>query len=601
MNADQVDLTQLTNDSAGLPTSMEVGWNWDKLNWSGGNTGDACALFDTDVSGDAGFGDVDFALCVTIQDPDGNGPLPVALLSYRLYSCGDDRSDRCTQPVDEILNPSSTCSVAVSADDPFGPLAPNGPGEAYPFDVKASCHVVMADFGDPATLVNTCSYHSQEPNSDPEDCVLIPRDGFLQIVKVATPDDSSAEFDFTIDSRPTPDFTAHGSETSLLLPIAAGTHSIAEALPDNWQLDSVSCEKQSGTATGTKSGNSVTGVATESDKTTTCTFNNSLQAGTLLVKKHVVNDNGGLLDASDFSLHVKQDDTDVDTSPQDGSETGTTYTLIVGDYVVSEDTPPSGYTETGFSGDCDSTGTVTVAAGEEATCTITNDDIAPKLHLRKVVTKDNGGTALATAWTLNADGTGSNDLSGSTPVDSGATLQSDTWTLSESGGPSGYSPSDWSCVGGSQGTGTDKDKITVGIGGEATCTITNDDIAPKLHLRKVVTKDNGGTALATAWTLNADGTGTNDLSGSTPVDSGATLQSDTWTCLSPAAPPATAPPTGPASAAARAPAPTRTRSRSASVARPPARSPTTTSHPSCTCERKSPRTTAAQPSPQPGR
>ena len=256
------------------------------------------------------------------------------MLSYRLYSCGDDRSDRCTQPVDEILDPSSTCSVAVSADDPFGPLAPNGPGEAYPFDVKANCDVVMTDFDDPATLVNTCSYHSQEPeNSDPEDCVLIPRDGFLQIVKVATPDDSSAEFDFTIDSRPTPDFTAHGSETSLLIPIAAGTHSIAESLPANWQLDSVSCKKQSGTATGTGSGNWVTGVATESDKTTTCTFNNSLQAGTLVVKKQVVNDNGGLLGASDFSLHVKKDDTDVDTSPQDGSETGTTYNLIVGDYI----------------------------------------------------------------------------------------------------------------------------------------------------------------------------------------------------------------------------------------------------------------------------
>ena len=203
-------------------------------------------------------------------------------------------------------------------------------------------------------------------------------------------------------------------------------------------------------------------------------------------------------------------------------------------WTLSESGGPSGYTASDWScvGGSQGTGTdkdkITVGIGGEATCTITNDDIAPKLHLRKVVTKDNGGTALATAWTLNADGTGTNDLSGSTPVDSGPTLQSDTWTLSESG-PSGYSASDWSCVGGSQGTGTDKNKITVGIGGEATCTITNDDIAPKLHLRKVVTKDNGGTALATAWTLNADGTGTNDLSGSTPVDSGATLQSDTWT------------------------------------------------------------------------
>ena len=49
--------------------------------------------------------------------------------------------------------------------------------------------------------------------------------------------------------------------------------------------------------------------------------------------------------------------------------------------------------------------------------------------------------------------------------------------------------------------------ITVGLGGEATCTITNDDIAPKLHLRKVVVNDNGGTATVADFTLTADGTG----------------------------------------------------------------------------------------------
>ena len=83
------------------------------------------------------------------------------------------------------------------------------------------------------------------------------------------------------------------------------------------------------------------------------------------------------------------------------------------------------------------------ASAARPTCTITNNDIAPKLHLRKLVTNNNGGSAPASAWTLTANGTGTNDLSGTTPVNSGPTLQSDTWALSESGGPSGYAASDW--------------------------------------------------------------------------------------------------------------------------------------------------------------
>ena len=139
--------------------------------------------------------------------------------------------------------------------------------------------------------------------------------------------------------------------------------------------------------------------------------------------------------------------------------------------------------------------TIQVGIGGSATCTITNNDIPPQLHLRKEVTNDNGGTALATAWTLTANGTGSNDLSGSTPVDSGTGLLADTWTLSESG-PAGYAKSDWVCEGGTYAKVAGVETIQVGIGGSATCTITNNDVPPQLHLRKVVTNDNGGTALA---------------------------------------------------------------------------------------------------------
>ena len=114
-------------------------------------------------------------------------------------------------------------------------------------------------------------------------------------------------------------------------------------------------------------------------------------------------------------------------------------------------------------------------------------------------------------------------MSGTTPVDSGPGLIADTWALSESG-PAGYEASAWVCNGGTQSGAN----ITVGIGGEATCTITNDDIPPKLHLRKVVVNDDGGTKTVADFTLKADGTGSNDMSGTSPVDSGAGLQADTW-------------------------------------------------------------------------
>ena len=76
----------------------------------------------------------------------------------------------------------------------------------------------------------------------------------------------------------------------------------------------------------------------------------------------------------------------------------------------------------------------------------------------------------------------------------------------ELGGPAGYSSTNvWSCTG--DGTFASPDKITVPAGGSATCTIVNDDIAPQLKLVKVVTNDDGGTAVANDWDLTASGSG----------------------------------------------------------------------------------------------
>src|SRR5439155_12351572 len=117
--------------------------------------------------------------------------------------------------------------------------------------------------------------------------------------------------------------------------------------------------------------------------------------------------------------------------------------------LTASETSMSGYAASVWGGDCAANGTITLLPGDNTTCTITNDDIAPKLHLRKIVVNDNGGTATVANFTLTADGTGTNDLSGTSPVDSGAGLQADTWALSETS-PAGYTARAWVCGGGTQ-------------------------------------------------------------------------------------------------------------------------------------------------------
>ncbi|OGG61173.1 hypothetical protein A3C87_03420 [Candidatus Kaiserbacteria bacterium RIFCSPHIGHO2_02_FULL_49_34] len=84
----------------------------------------------------------------------------------------------------------------------------------------------------------------------------------------------------------------------------------------------------------------------------------------LVVNKVVVNDNGGTKVIADFPLFLNG------ASVTSGVATTTT----AGTHTVTE-TSDSGYATT-FGGDCASDGTITLAAGDVKTCTVTNNDIA---------------------------------------------------------------------------------------------------------------------------------------------------------------------------------------------------------------------------------
>ena len=189
-----------------------------------------------------------------------------------------------------------------------------------------------------------------------------------------------------------------------------------------------------------------------------------------------------------------------------GSAPVTQAAVQVGTYTLSE-SGPAGYAASSWtcSGAASSTiGSVTLAEGQNATCTVTNTAIGPQLTLVKVVANGtSGGTAVPGDWTLT--GTGPTTVSGATgtaPV-TAANVPIGSYALSESG-PSGYSASAWACVGGTPGAGS----IALALGQQATCTITNTAIAPRLTLIKTVTNDNGGTAVPRDWTLTATGPGT---------------------------------------------------------------------------------------------
>ncbi len=152
----------------------------------------------------------------------------------------------------------------------------------------------------------------------------------------------------------------------------------------------------------------------------------------------------------------------------------TSQAVTAGDYVLSE-SGPNGYTASAWqcTGAASLSGsTVTIDAGQDVRCVITNTARSSTLTLVKTVTNDNGGTAAATDWVLSAHGPGGT-ISGATGAAAvtDASLAIGDYDLAESGGPAGYTAGTWDCVGGSLTGST----ITLALGEDVTCTILNDD------------------------------------------------------------------------------------------------------------------------------
>jgi len=140
--------------------------------------------------------------------------------------------------------------------------------------------------------------------------------------------------------------------------------------------------------------------------------------------------------------------------------------------------------------------TITVASGDNAVCTIVNDDVdLARLTLVKQVVNDAGGTATAADFVLSfADGVGISGagVSGTSQVTS-VDIEPGTYTLSESP-VSGYSLAAISC----DGLDADGlDGLKIAIGEAVTCTFLNEDVGVDLEIVKLVddTSPNVGDVL----------------------------------------------------------------------------------------------------------
>lgn len=233
-------------------------------------------------------------------------------------------------------------------------------------------------------------------------------------------------------------------------------------------------------------------------------------SGSLTIIKEVVNDDGGTRDAEDFTIVVSG--TEVSQPSFQGDEDGVTIRLNEGTYAVNEIEFP-GYEAT-FSDEC----VGVILTGEEITCTITNDDIAPKLTIVTIFNNNDGG-ALGPGdivLDITGDNLSANNFAGNANGTT-ITLSAGDFNISQTS-LAGYSvEKSGSCSG------------TLNVGDDVVCTILYDDIEPTVTIQTNITNDNGGGASPSNFSFTITGSavpgGSMTVSGSSggttvPLNSG---------------------------------------------------------------------------------
>ena len=206
----------------------------------------------------------------------------------------------------------------------------------------------------------------------------------------------------------------------------------------------------------------------------------------LTLIKQVINDDGGTSVVSDFKMGASGS---TSISGLSGDAAITDASVAPGTYTLQEG-GPSGYLGTwSCVGGSLSGTTLTLGAGDDAVCTLVNDDIfvpppQANLTLEKRLINDHGGTAVIGDFALSFDnGTGvsGSGASGDATVTS-VVISPGNYSLSESTMP-GYTLLEITC----NGTDSDgSDGLEIADGETVICTFVNDDKGIDLEINKSV-------------------------------------------------------------------------------------------------------------------
>ncbi|MDZ4731572.1 MAG: hypothetical protein SH820_16705, partial [Xanthomonadales bacterium] len=241
-------------------------------------------------------------------------------------------------------------------------------------------------------------------------------------------------------------------------------------------------------------------------------------SSTLTVAKNIISDNGGTATLDDFNVSVNA----LEVAWNNPASTGNGVQLVTSNpavYTLSE-ANLAGYVEGSWScadsnngnaavavtnGGAFGGSNVTLGAGQDVVCTITNNDIPASLTVTKTIVSDNGGTAVVGDFdvSVNAVEVSWPNLNSTTGGTQLVTSSIGTYTLSEANLP-GYAEGTWSCVNTANanapvavtnGGAFGGSNVTVSAGQDVSCSITNNDDPATLTITKVIVSNNGGTAV----------------------------------------------------------------------------------------------------------
>jgi len=234
----------------------------------------------------------------------------------------------------------------------------------------------------------------------------------------------------------------------------------------------------------------------------------------LRLKKTVINDNEGTLNADQFGIGIEGISTPVFGNPvsTDGDTavyvTASSFAPLGHPIVVSED-DTAGYnegewvcanTDTGaiVANGSDLTVSVTIEPGNDVTCAIVNNDesdVQPeptKIVINKIVVNDDEGTSLPSAFSASVNGITPDNFEDVSPTEG---------LLEYTGFPVGFYEVTETNAPGYTTTYEGCDRQLLEAGGLMTCTITNNDIpvTARVTVSKFVNYENGGDKPATEF------------------------------------------------------------------------------------------------------